>query len=472
MNDSSIYNFAGYQVTDRDLQSHVAVIGATGSGKSVTLRLLMQTILPPIGDGTGKRALVYDAKGDAIPVLSSFCDPSRIFTLHPFDERGLAWDIASDVSEFRIAIEVAFALISSEKDSQPFFANAAREIVANIMTSFMCSELDWTFADLMRACSDTKIARRILLRHPETSSVVNAYMNDPKIQGDIFSTISTQLLPFQPIAYSWEGAAESISLRAFMESESILILGNDEISRVPIDAINQTLFKLFSHLCLSKPEYTSERTYIFIDELSEARKLPGFVSLAKKVRSKGGRIAVGFQTYPGLRATDLYGPEGADDLLGNFGNRFIGRLEDPTTAEFVSRIFGEQEIMQESQTKSSGTNPSSSTSSSPAIRKTVLPSELMNIPPCGDANGLEGFVTIRSSGLHRVSIRPEVLFDSMLIQHDPTVPGFIPRNSKLQLPRPWTEDELKHYAPEPIPTDKQTVMQRRPKKKATSSPDF
>jgi len=46
-------------------------MGATGSGKTVLLRRLMQTVLPQIGSSQarGRRALIYDSKKDMRSVL-------------------------------------------------------------------------------------------------------------------------------------------------------------------------------------------------------------------------------------------------------------------------------------------------------------------------------------------------------------------------------------------------------------------
>src|SRR5262245_66601618 len=83
--------------------SHFMCLGATGSGKSLTMRLLMQRVLPSIGAGSDSRALVYDAKQDALPLLHAICPHARIRTTNSFDPRGVAWDLAADIREPRLA---------------------------------------------------------------------------------------------------------------------------------------------------------------------------------------------------------------------------------------------------------------------------------------------------------------------------------------------------------------------------------
>ena len=49
---------------------HFCVVGTTGSGKTITLQLLMQSVLPSLGEsGADRRALIYDAKQDILSYL-------------------------------------------------------------------------------------------------------------------------------------------------------------------------------------------------------------------------------------------------------------------------------------------------------------------------------------------------------------------------------------------------------------------
>ena len=119
---SSIF-WGGMELDDAESTGHYAAVGSPGSGKSVILRLLMQSVLPNVGSGHDTRALVYDAKQDVLSILHAYCEPSLIKTLHPFDKRGVAWDLHRDIREPRVAVEIAFTLIPPQHESQPFFSD-------------------------------------------------------------------------------------------------------------------------------------------------------------------------------------------------------------------------------------------------------------------------------------------------------------------------------------------------------------
>ena len=68
------------------------VTGGVGSGKTITLRLFMQSALKPMGLGFDHRAVVYDAKDTMDSVLRGMNLRCPIHILNPFDRRAVAWD--------------------------------------------------------------------------------------------------------------------------------------------------------------------------------------------------------------------------------------------------------------------------------------------------------------------------------------------------------------------------------------------
>lgn len=444
-----VVNFAGCELPEAETQGHFAFIGTTGSGKTVLLRLLMQSVLVFVGMGLGYRSLIYDAKQDMLSILSAFCGRRRVRTLNPHDDRGVAWDIAADVTEPRIAMEIAYTLIPDASESQPYFANASRHILYGVMASFLLSRLNWTLADLMRAISHPKLCRRVLERHPQTASIVPKYFSDKRLLNDIFSTLATKMLLYEPIAGSWEAASERVSLTTWVNSEEILILGNSEIARVAIDNINRCIFKRATDLTLMKPERTADRTWFFIDEVSEAGRL-SLPPLLKKGRSKGARVAIGIQSISGLRDPKLYGQFMTDDILGQISNRFCGRLECPETAEFMSRVIGDAEVRQLSESRSHNFKGGTTTSQNwqPVIRRAILPSEFMSVTPCDDVHGLTGLFTTRSDLPTWDHLRPKHLFDELLIPPADDVPDFVPRDPFTQFVEPWTAEQAARFAPQ------------------------
>lgn len=448
--------WGGLELDDAESTGHFLGVGSPGSGKSIMLRVLMQSVLQHIGTGRDMRALIYDAKQDVLPILDAYCESTNVKTLNPFDARGVAWDLYRDVREPRVAVEIAFTLIPREHESQPFFSDAARHLVYGVILSFLLSGHEWTFADLLRGLANPSRLKRILKAHPETRDIVSRYFYDRRLVSNIMSTLATKMLTFEPIAGAWELARERISLEDWTRNELILVLGNSETSRTAINAVNRCLFKRASDLTLQQSESFTRRTWFIIDEASEAGRLDGFVSLLKKGRSKGACVAISFQSVSGLRDQSMYGPHFTDEILGQIANRFFGRIECPETAEWASRLLGDQEISKCSVTHGGGSDPDGkpsgntySVTEQDVIVRAVLPSEFMSMTPCNRDNGLSGYFLVRSVGCYRASFSGEEVFDHWLFPTNDSVAEFVPRDPRAQLIRPWTSEEERKFAPEP-----------------------
>jgi type IV secretory pathway TraG/TraD family ATPase VirD4 len=391
--------------------THFLVAGATGSGKTITLRLMMQTVLGAIEEGKGKRALIYDAKQDMLSVLHGMDLKCPIVTLNPFDKRSAAWDMAKDITSPATAQQVATILIPEEKYSgSPYFSDAARALLTGVMVSFIQTAPGvWTFRDVLYAMRTADRLEMILKRTPETVDLIEQYFSNEKTANDVVSTIATKLQRYQYIAAAWDRADKKISLKEWLKDEYILVLGNDEAMRSALDAINQVIFKRLSELVLSQPESETRRTWFFLDELRQAGRLDGLNSLLTMGRSKGACVVIGFQDIEGL--SSVYGDREASEIVGLCANKAILRLDSPNTAKWASSLFGEREVLEIRQSQNSGSgensgrggksqsrNDSFSVSEQVAKRDTVLASEFMDLPQTGAAGGLTGFYILPELG--------------------------------------------------------------------------
>jgi len=426
-----------------DAMNHFLAIGTTGSGKTTILRLLMQSVLPRVGTGDC-RALVNDAKQDAMPLLAGMVDLDKIVLLNPFDSRGVAWDIAKDLNEPRLILEFCSTIFPAVPDSTQFFRNATVNCSYGIIMSYFLSGLDFTLGDVLRPLQDASLIVQVLCKHPETKHIAKRYFRDEKLISNLLASFAVSSLPYEHVAACWEHAETKVSFKDWAQGELIYVLGNSEVSRAALDNINRCMTKTAASLVLDKPESMTSASWFFFDELSDAGKLDGLIPLAKKGRSKGAKIAIAFQSVSGLRDPNLYGQHGADELLGQFGNRFLGRLECVATADYLSQLIGEQEIVAVSTSYTSGKESSSTTSYSVQTRKAVLAGHLMAIPPCNIENGLTGYCMSPRFGTFRTHLDGEDLFLDALKPHA-DVPHFLPRPAMQQILRPWNLEQAAKF---------------------------
>lgn len=437
----------------RTAYGHLAVVGATGSGKTLLQRLLMQSVLPRIGHLPNQRALIYDAKQDVLSLLGGMNLSCPIQLLNPLDARSVAWDMAADVTSPAAAWQASSLLIPKvTHDANPFFSNAARHLLYGVLVAFILqAPKQWTLRQLVLVLRQEKLMR-CLLGNQEPCRYLLQYFEHPSTFQNILSTLLTRMAPYEIIAAAWDSSRQKISLRDWVESDSILVLGNDEENRAAIDTVNQLIFKRLTELVLAQPEIRpgeSRTTWFLLDEVRQAGRLEGLSALMTKGRSKGAAVLLGFQDISGLR--DVYGREVADELVGQCNTKAILRLNSPETAHWASRIVGSSEFLETRKSRSRSRDirgngwsegASFGVSFSDAItkRELILDSEFLEFPETSLDTGLSGVFVSPVTGAFCDHI-PGPWLAGHLRLPSPHLPCCVRRPESHQYLRPWSAED-------------------------------
>lgn len=454
--------WGGLRIPSKFATSHFMVVGTTGSGKTVTIQMLMKEVLQSVGTGTDHRALIYDAKQDIASQIPSMGIPGKVFTLNPFDERCVAWDMAKDISEPTAALQAAVTLIPSDKNaSQPFFVDSAQLLLYGVMLSFIRSGADWRFSDLIRTMQTVERLKRVLSGCPDAAHIMERFAQSEDTLGEIMATVATKMTPYESIAAMWDlaiDAGRKISLSDWAshrgKDNCVLILGNNERARAAIDRINQVIFKRVSELLLDQPEDRtgSRRSWLFLDEIGEAGKLEGLTSVLTKGRSKGVCVVLGFQDIDSLR--EVYGENIAGVITSQCNCKAILRLESPRTAEWASKLFGDYEAIETRRSEATGTTDPIGPRASSGVgtrthtvtetehyvkRQSVMESQLYQIPVTSKTTGLTGYYLVPGIGAYRHTYPGSWLFPDTPSGAPALVADFQPWGPAAQWLHPWDE---------------------------------
>ena len=451
---SETFYWGGFDVPASLAAQHFCVLGSTGSGKSVTLRLLMQSVLPQVGRRPGLRAAIYDAKRDVYGTLVGMNVPAnRIQLLNPFDARSVAWNMALDIRTPGTADQVARTLVPREEGPNRFFADAAADLLAGVIKAFILrgqtdQPAPWTFRDVLIALQNQKRLERILKLHPVTQPLVDEYFQEERTFQAIRSTLRSHMAGYETVAALWSHSENSISLHDWLNEDWVLVIGNDDSLRAPIDAINRVVFQRLSELLLTESVASeSTRTWIMLDELKEAGRLDGLPRLLTKGREFGVRVAVGFQDIDGL--VSVYGPQIANEILAMCGNKAILRLDSHTSAAWAAEAIGEAELKEVSRSTSYSSHGTSESFSEHIVtRKAVLSSELLALPHVNGGQFM-GYYIMPSVGVYPATIpigdnlRPQnvgVNFERRPVEHQYLSPWNAEDVARLKLPDDLLED--------------------------------
>jgi hypothetical protein len=403
--------------------SHFFLAGTTGSGKTLSLTMMMAAVLPSIWKQKGsdgkpldyksldRRAVIFDVKQDMISTLLALDAPASHLTIfNPFDARCTAWDVASDISGPDTALQLATILIpDNPRESNRYFSDAARDLLCGAIQVFIERSANWQLADLVLAMRTPERLRQVLSLTQRGRDLIALHLETPITSLNILSMARTRLAPFEVVAALWKQAANQgrmLSLKTFLKEPGVLVLGNNQSALAPIQAINRVIFRRLTELLLDQGESADRRTWFFLDEARKIGKLDGLDDLMTNGRSKGACVVLGFQDIAGMR--EVYGQHVAEEILGMCGSVGILKISGATTPQWASTILGEREEAIHTR-GSSATEMGRITESEGenwGIRPLLLPSQFRSLPRPEKGKPLYGY--FRSAFIENPSFRDKV----------------------------------------------------------------
>lgn len=384
--------WGGRPVSKRAEVGHFLVVGSPGSGKSVTINRLLRSVLPRVTAGEA-RMLLYDGKTEMVSTLSALGLPDEDRVLaHPFDARGASWSVAKDITTPQEAQELARTLFPPQRTSQPFFENAAADLLHGTVLGFIAKMPGrWTLRDLCLALTRASVLRQVLAWSPENEGRKELYFRNRRTLNDVMATIRSKVGRYEVVAAHWhhaERAGRTFSLADWISKGGVIVLGNAHRSSDAVNAINGILFKRASQVLLD-PQQEELPTWVVLDELSKAGKLDGLDMLLTKGRSKAVSCILGFQDLSGLEHDDSYGRHLTEEITAQVTNKAFFRLAGPRTSRWAEETLGSMEAIH---TQFSQDGRKTTASQHRETKPVVLASDILGIPPLG-GRGLKGYFT-------------------------------------------------------------------------------
>lgn len=343
--------WAGMQLPTKEAMTNFLIVGAVGSGKTISLTLLMRSVIPQIGSGQNQteqytRAIVYDYKGEMPSLIAGINPSAEIHILNPLHEHCTAWDMAADITTDMNAEMFATVLFFDPPGGQTkdaFFIEAARKCLKGV-TLFLNDTAPkvWSLRDIVYIMLSQQRLTAVLSYSERTSHNLDYFAAD-RMAAAVMATIKSKIEVYIPIAALWHRAQKKISLKHWANSSSILVLGHDPENAVNLRALNSLIFDRAAQILLKKENVKQPHTYLFCDELGTLSKLSMLEEVAKTGRSKGVVLAVGFQSIDDIYG--LYGKEQANVIISQFLNKAILRLSDESTGKWAENLIGQMEIL-------------------------------------------------------------------------------------------------------------------------------
>lgn len=428
------------------------VAGAPGSGKTVQLQLLIQSLFRLMRRCLNQRAFIFDGKREFLPILFGIKRALRIdipiHILNPFDARSTAWDIAKDVRTPAQAAQVAATLVPRQHSGEPFFANATRALLYGMIIALQeISSGEWTLRDVLLLFRSKDRLFRVLQHSQETREIRDSFL-EPKTLNNILSEAATRLSPFSIVAALWDTSdktQQKFTIKKWLDEESVAVFGLNPVHSEAMRPINQVLFQQLSNALLDhgvNEALADKRTWLILDELREAGRLDGLSSLLNQGRSRNVSIALGFQDIVGLKV--VYKEE-ALEIVGQCRNKSFLPTSSSETAKWIQMHFDNAYAEEHSTSYSYSTGRSGGQSNyshthgssrQRNIRPIVLASELLALKPPTEETGFSGFHDLPAFKSFFVRM-PWMDVITKLCPIAKDEPGEIKRPLSDQILRPW-----------------------------------
>ena len=435
------YPFGGVEISAFDATRSFLFLGRAGSGKSLSMALLMLKVLLEITSGSGKRAIINDHNQSILPEIYGMGVDCTVYILNPLDARGYAWDLAADFQDPDQLLQLASIFVQKSDDKQNDFFNSAVRICFFAITYLFSQTAPkkWRLRDVLIALFSRDYLLALLgnTTDPNVRKAIEVLggSNQGKIGSEkqaagVMGTTITLLDKFSTIAALSDyhiQAGRKFSLAQWSKEASIALLGNSVTSSEAIGVLNQAFIHRSCEIILEMEESKVACNFLFLDEfvgLGKQHKIP---KLALEGRKRGVCLVLGIQSVADV--FHLYGREQTESLLGQIEHKAILSVSDRISAEWASQVIG-------SQTTWDGENPSS------IKTKDVVPaSEFIDLPVINPRLeiGLKGFYSSKVVHSHTYAFS---YLKKTILPPDESVPKFIPAPSKYKHLKDWDESDI------------------------------
>ncbi|MDA8256590.1 MAG: DUF853 family protein [Betaproteobacteria bacterium] len=403
-NEAADLTIGGQKFPARIENLHLLITGATGTGKSVAISEMLDAI-----QERGDRVFLSDSGGNA---LKHYYSPERgDVVLNPLDARAVSWSPLAEMAQAWDADLLAKSIVPDGEGSSKEWNGYAQAVASAILKH--CWNLDLNNAEIFRLAVVADIGElREIFAFAGTPAQALVAEGNERMFGSIRGIVGTYLTPFQ---YLDPAAGKNAwSLKKFVEDDRAkgwLFFNFRDDQLATLAPVIAAMTDVVSKSILSLDADPSRRFWLVLDEFASLGKVTSILDFLTKARKAGGRAIIGIQTVAQLRSA--YGRDDAQTLLSCLSSQLVLRCPDPETADLMSRMLGEEQIVRqvgsggESKKILEATTTTENWQEQVATERVVMPAELQNLPDLRGVLNLAGNIPAAPVQLQPID-RPKI----------------------------------------------------------------
>ena len=340
---------------------HLLLAGTTGTGKSTCIAEIIERLR-----ARGDRLLVCDPNGSYAAIFARQGD--RL--LNPFDVRSPGWSIFNELMRDFDADRLARSVVPDGTGEAAAWHHYAQVLLAELLRALVRRGETTTERLLYWSGSSTTHELGKLLSGTSAAAIFDADAGKA-----LASTRFVLAMHLAPHRYVPPG---DFSLRRWLlQDRGSMFLTWRADMQSALAPLTATFVDVFIGAILALPPDRDRRIWLVIDELAAIGRLNSLELALTLGRKHGLCVIAGLQSTAQLDR--LYGRNSATTLRACFRNLLVLGIAktDPDTCEALSRALGEQEVLRDEESCSSGMQGiSRSFGARRSTERLVLPSEI------------------------------------------------------------------------------------------------
>lgn len=336
-----------WPISQETLSKHMLLLGAIGTGKSNAMNCVIRSVLDTMG--MQDVMLIFDTKGDYYRrfyrrgdvVISN---DHRATNGEDVDYWNLFGEITVDEHWNENTAEIVKTIFAErlEKTSQPFFPNAAKDLLAAIILhlcrsrQYASDRNNQALLRMLQAATSERLTM-LLRQHPDMRGMI-PYIEDPK-SGQSQGVISELQSVTRELFIGSFAQNGKLSMRELIRRKGgkIIFVEYDLGIGNVLTPIYRLLFDLAIKEALCRTRHEGN-VYFIMDEFSLLPQLMHIDDGVNFGRSLGARFIVGAQNISQIY--HAYGEDRGSSLLSGFSTTVCFRLNDGKSREFFKELCG------------------------------------------------------------------------------------------------------------------------------------
>lgn len=354
-------SFGGVPIPRDAEPYHMLMAGSTGTGKSVSISGLIETIRE-----RGDTVILVDSGGG---FLSKYYDPETDFVFNPYDARCVGWSPTAEMQGAWDAQALARSIVPDGVGDNKEWNSYAQTLISSILRRLWETKR-LTLKDFLyyvQAASLKELGKLL------EGTAASSQLASEKTFGSIRTIANNYVAAYDYLPMNKE--TFSIADMITAEHSGILYVTYRDDQLDSLRNIIACLLDVASRTILSLEPDPDRRVWLIIDEFASIGKVQSIEQVATKARKNGGCLVLGIQSISQLK--DRYGEHGAQTILSCLSTWLVLRVSDADTAEYMSKYIGDAEVQRTQQGASaSDSGDTQSWNEQNSTQRVLLPSQM------------------------------------------------------------------------------------------------